>query len=1540
MSVIFTKWLPSVAAPHPADRTGIGNTTMTTAEHQHPPRRTIYKPIVAALWVIALAASMVFGTAVGPASAETAAQLIYRVCGNYDDNPISGRATYCPEKSFPAGADLTSATLAYANLYRTYLTDANLTGANLIGANLAPAGLVRANLTNANLTDADLTGSNLLEANLTGANLAGANLTDAFLLDATLTNANLRYANLTNADLTGTDLRYADLTGADLTGARMNATDLTGAKLTDAELYRADLANANLTDANLDNASLDNADLATANLTGANLSNSYFRGANLTNTILTGTSAIPANITVTTESTDGAPVTWATPVMPTGLTFGGCDSASGTVFHVYLPTATVTCTVTSTFNGAPTTGFGTFTVKVVPLFVAPAFTNPPQAPLKAGVGLPFTYTFDVTGKPEPTLALTVYNRPDWFTLTGRTLTGTPDAAGSYSVTITARNGYDPYGTVLNFTIEVTAETPVQTIARVCGSYVPNPTLASFTDCSGKDLTAAQLSDVNLNYANLTNANLTDANLKFAKLTNAKLTNSKLTNAPLDGANLTNANLDGANLTNANLYFANLTDASLDGANLTNANLTRTYLTDATLDGANLTNAILTDADLTGSSLIPADINATATSADGATVAWASPAMPTGLAFGACAPASGTVFPVGRTNVNCTVTSVAGGIMTTGSGIFTITVAPTGTIPEIILGVCGNYIPNPTPDAYTNCSGADFTYANLTGANLSYANLEGANLTSANLTGATLTKAKLTKALLPYADLTGANLYNANLYNSVLGSANLYNANLNYVNLNWVNLYNANLTGVTLIGSQVYGSHLYNANLTGANLTNVDLRLSHLDGANLTGTNLTGTKLTGTTFDDATIDGATLTGTSAIPADITASAESAGGALATWTSPTMPTGLVFGDCTPASGILFPVGPTIVTCTVAGTNDGALTRGSGTFTVTVDAVVVAPAFTDTAPVTLSGTVGTELPHTFTVTGTPTPQINVTAGELPDGLTLSAAGVLSGIPTTPGPVSFTITAANGTTPDATMQVNGTINPAPETPAQIIARVCGNYVPNPTPASFTDCSGKDLTGTNLYVANLTSAKLTDAKLDSANLTGANLTDANLDGATLTGANLEIANLTNANLTSANLTSANLTSAKLNDAKLTSANLTSANLLGAKLTRADMTNAKLTGTTLDDATIDGATLTGTSAIPADVTLTATSADGTAATWTTPTMPTGLVFGDCTPPSGTLFPVGSTTVTCTVAGTYNGALTRASGTFTVAVNPAAVAPAFADTTAVQLNGVIGTVLTRSFPVTGNPAPVVTVVDPAKLPPGMTFTDETLTGTPTTTGVYPFTLKASNSTTSDAALDVTVTVVAAPTAPAFTDSGAVTLNGIVGTDLNHTFAVTGNPVPTVTATGLPTELTLSPTGVLTGTPTNTGAFPFTVTATNGVGNPATLNVVLEVDAAPAAPMFTDAGPVTLTAVVGTALTRGFAVTGNPTPTITVVDPSKLPTGMTFADGVLTGTPTVASTYTFTLKAANGINPDLTLEVTVNVTGAPVVDPPTTGSLGSLESNFGS
>ena len=77
-------------------------------------------------------------------------------------------------------------------------------------------------------------------------------------------------------------------------------------------------------------------------------------------------------------------------------------------------------------------------------------------------------------------------------------------------------------------------------------------------------------------------------------------------------------------------------------------------------------------------------------------------------------------------------------------------------------------------------------------------------------------------------------------------------------------------------------------------------------------------------------------------------------------------------------------------------------------------VRPTITSAGPT--AGTAGTPYSYTVTASGTPTPTYSITGGTLPTGLGLDAtSGVISGTPTTPGTYTFTVTASNGTAPDA---------------------------------------------------------------------------------------------------------------------------------------------------------------------------------------------------------------------------------------------------------------------------------------------------------------------------------------------------------------------------------------------------------------------------------------------------------------------------------------------------------------------------------------------
>jgi hypothetical protein len=172
------------------------------------------------------------------------------------------------------------------------------------------------------------------------------------------------------------------------------------------------------------------------------------------------------------------------------------------------------------------------------------------------------------------------------------------------------------------------------------------------------------------------------------------------------------------------------------------------------------------------------------------------------------------------------------------------------------------------------------------------------------------------------------------------------------------------------------------------------------------------------------------------------------------------------------------------------------------------------------------------------------------------------------------------------------------------------------------------------------------------------------------------------------------------------------------------------------------------------------------------------------------------------------------------------------------------------------------------------------------------------------------------APAFTD-GPPPTTGTVGTAYNFTYTASGDPAPTfsVTTGNLPTNLNLdSTTGVISGTPTASGVFTGTVTATNGVSPAATQNFSITVNQAP---MITSGSPPA-SATTGTAYNFMFQASGSPAPTYSVSAGALAPGLSLSTAGVISGTPTTDGAFTFTIDATNGVSPDATEQFTITVT----------------------
>src|SRR5262249_28612500 len=168
-----------------------------------------------------------------------------------------------------------------------------------------------------------------------------------------------------------------------------------------------------------------------------------------------------------------------------------------------------------------------------------------------------------------------------------------------------------------------------------------------------------------------------------------------------------------------------------------------------------------------------------------------------------------------------------------------------------------------------------------------------------------------------------------------------------------------------------------------------------------------------------------------------------------------------------------------------------------------------------------------------------------------------------------------------------------------------------------------------------------------------------------------------------------------------------------------------------------------------------------------------------------------------------------------------------------------------------------------------------------------------------------------------------------------------PTVSVTAGVLPNGLTLSSAGLLSGTPTQGGVFPVTLTATNGTLPNATQIFTVTVSQPPT---FTSANASTF--VVGQLGTFSVTTNGVPNAAFTAAG-AILPSGVTFTDNgngtaTLAGTPATGTngTYPFTITANNGIGGPVTqnFTLTVNNPSTPIITSAasTTFNVGALGS----
>ena len=178
-----------------------------------------------------------------------------------------------------------------------------------------------------------------------------------------------------------------------------------------------------------------------------------------------------------------------------------------------------------------------------------------------------------------------------------------------------------------------------------------------------------------------------------------------------------------------------------------------------------------------------------------------------------------------------------------------------------------------------------------------------------------------------------------------------------------------------------------------------------DGNNFTQLSVTWTPVIVTVAPSITSTAPVSTGTVGVPYSHTCTAD--GTTPITFSASGLPTGLSMNSSGVISG----------SPEVAGLFSGTITASNGTLPNATQAfsieIAAPPTITSTAPPS-TGTVGVSYSHTCTADGTA--PITFSASGLPAGLDISSAGAISGIPMEAGLFTGTITAANGTLPNAT--------------------------------------------------------------------------------------------------------------------------------------------------------------------------------------------------------------------------------------------------------------------------------------------------------------------------------------------------------------------------------------------------------------------------------------------------------------------------------------------------------------------------------------------
>jgi len=583
------------------------------------------------------------------------------------------------------------------------------------------------------------------------------------------------------------------------------------------------------------------------------------------------------------------------------------------------------------------------------------------------------------------------------------------------------------------------------------------------------------------------------------------------------------------------------------------------------------------------------------------------------------------------------------------------------------------------------------------------------------------------------------------------------------------------------------------------------------------------------------------------------------------------------------------------------------------------------------------------------------SLNAGSLPTGLSLTSGGSITGTPTAAGTSNFTVKATDTLTASATKALSIVVNAAPTITTSSLPADTVNIAYNQTlaatggtsPLSWAISSGSLPTGLTI-VAGTGAITGTPTAAGTSNFT-VRVTD-NV-GATATQALSIVVNaapsITTSSLPNGNVGAAyNQTMAASGGTTPLTWSISSGSLpTGLSLVAA---SGAITGTPTASGTSNftarvtdnvGATATKALSIVVTSTLTITTSSLPATTVGATYNQTLAATGGVTPytwaiSSGSLpaglslvAGTGAITGTPTAAGTSNftaRVTDNVSATATQALS-IVVNAAVTITTSSLPADTVGIAYNQTMAATGGTGALTWSISSGSLPAGLSLVAASgaITGTPTTAATSNFTAMATDTVGATGSKALSIVVNAAV---------SITTSSLPADTINiaysQTLAATGGTGAltwSLNAGSLPTGLSLTSGGVISGTPTATGTSNFTVKATDTLTASATKALSIVVNAAPS--ITTSSLPTT---TVGASYNQTLAATGGTTPYTWAISSGSLPAGLSIVagTGAITGTPTASGTSSFTARVTDNVGSTATKALSIVVNAAVTI---TTASL---------